>query len=306
MPRERSFVAACRRAAIRRRVAAASFAVLILASAGAAQAQDIVYTFSGVISVLDSATAGPGVDPLGMDGASVLLMCVIDSSTAPSFTGPNGDGTFAFYNAGTATLAVTGSVGGAADGTYTDTPCSVRVDDFPVGSVYGGDKLSITSTWDLGLPFPDVFQVPFAELGGATFTSIDLQPFDATDVVSFIGVNFMGSSDTFWFAENTGIAMGLALGAGSALEPAARISALIEAVEGLTGLGNGQSRFLTVKLDNALRHLDQGRERAAVAELSNFVWKLKLLMRLGRLTPAEGQPLVDEASAIVAQLLAGG
>ena len=134
------------------RAAAAAALLLLLMPAAAAEAQEITYTFSGVIRVLDLSSPAPGdgpgvpgADPLGLDGSAVLLVCAIDSATAPSFSGPNGDGAFAFYNAGIATLAITGSSGGV-DGTYVDMPCSVRVDDFPVGSSFGGDKLSLTTS----------------------------------------------------------------------------------------------------------------------------------------------------------------
>lgn len=287
---------------------AAVFLALLCGSATGARAQDIIYTSSGAIRVLDlsspppgSGPPIPGADPLGMDGAAVVLTCVIDSATAPSFTGPNADGTFAFYNAGTATLVVAGSAGGAADGTYADSPCSVRVDDHPIGSPYGGDVLSITTTWDLGLPFPDVFQVPFAELGDDTFTGAGLQPFAASEVVSFIGVNFSGSSDVFYYELGTGTATGLSVIA----SPAQRIADLISVVEALPGLNQGERRSLTAKLENALRLLGEDKERPAIRLLIAFVNRVEALMLSGRLTPAEAQSLIDEAFSIIDQIRGG-
>jgi hypothetical protein len=315
MLQQRLSYAKGQKGAFRLAVAAASFFVLVFASAGTAQAQEIMYTFSGVIRVLDLASPAPGegvlipgVDPLGMDGASILMICIIDSSTAPSYTAPNGDGEYAHYNAGTATLSITGSAGGARDGTYTETPCNVRVDDFPIGSTSGGDKLSVTTHWNLGLPYPDEFQVPFAWLNDSTFSSIDLQPFAATEVTGFQGVNFTGSPDAFWFAEGTGIATGLALatGGGPGADPAARISALLDTIDGFPTLTRTQKRFLTGKLDVALRMLDLGKSQAATVQLTGFIRRVRVLVRLGRLTESEGQALIDEAAAIIAQILAGG
>ena len=294
--------------AFRRAVVVVTLLMLLCLPASTASAQEIIYNFSGVIRVLDlsspppgSGSTVPGADLLGMDGAAILLTCVIDSTTAPSHSGPNGDGTFAFYNDGTATLAITGSAGGAVDGTYVNTPCSVRVDDFPVGSSYGGDVLSITTTWDLGLPFPDVFQVPFARLGDSTFAGASLQTFAATDVAHFIGVNFSGSNDVFYFEHGTGIAMATSL----PLSPAQRISALIDTVEALSGLNRRQKGFLTNRLRNAIRLLDRGRESWAVWHLDLFVNRVQALIDRGELPPEDGQPLIDEANAIIEQILTG-
>lgn len=281
---------------------------ILLSLPATALAQNISYTFSGVIRVLDlsspppgSGPPVPGVDPLGMDGAAILLTCVIDSATAPSFTGPNNDGAYAFYNAGQATLAITGSVGGAVDGTYTDTPCSIRVDDHPVGSPYGGDVLGITTKWNLGMPFPDVFQVPFAQLGDGTFTGIGLQTFLASEVVDFIGVNFSGSNDVFYFDSGTGIAMGAIL----MVSPAQRIEALIDAVEAHPDLKKGQKLSLIVKLEKALRFLGQGKVKPAMRVLGAFINRVRALIHSGKLTLEDGQALIDEAGEVIEQIRTG-
>ncbi len=280
--------------------------VLLCLPVTAGHAQDIVYTFGGEIRVLDlsspppgSGPPIPGADPLGMDGATILLTCVIDSSTLPSFEGPNADGFYARYNAGVATLVVSGSVGGGADGTYVDTPCSVRLDDHPIGSAYGGDVLSVTTRWNLGLPFPDEFQVTFAELENDTFTGIRLQPFAASDVIGFIGVNFSGSPDAFYFADGSGSATGTLV----SLTPSERIGELIDVVLESADLRRGQKQSLIVKLANARRLLDGGRVRPAVRLLRAFINRVEALIRSAALTPAEGQPLIDEAEAIVEQIL---
>jgi hypothetical protein len=282
---------------------------LIFTSAllGTAGAQDIAYTFRGIIRVLDitspppGGAVVPGADPLGLDGAAVLLSCVIDAATPPSYTGVNGDGNYAFYNDGVATLTIAGSAGGAHDGTYTHTPCNIRVDDFPLTSSSGGDVFSITTSWNLGLPFPDVFQVPFARLGLDTFTGIGLQTFAPGDVTGFTGVSFSGSSDVFWFEAGTGAAQGSLL----APPPAQRISALIDAVQRLSGFNTGQVRSLTAKLQNALAALARGNDRAAANKLAAFVHEVRAAVKSRRLSAAEGQALIDEALAIIDQIRAG-
>jgi len=306
-----SSIASWTRHACRSVPAAAALLALLCLPSTATHAAEINYTFSGVIRVLDlsspppgSGATIPGVDPLGLDGAAVLLVCVIDSETAPSLTGTNGDGTYAFFNGGSATLAITGSAGGAVDGTYVEAPCSVRVDDFPVGSSYGGDVLSIVTTWDLGLPFPDVFQVPFAELAQDTFAASDLRPFSATDVDGFIGVNFSGSADAFYFEDGTGIAMGLSREAGL-LSPAQRIGVLFADVEALPGLNWMQKRLLTNRLSSALTLLNRGWDTAATNQLGAFVFHLEFLISHGHLATEDGQPLIDEANEIIDLILAG-
>ena len=297
------------RGAVRRLAAAgAAASILLCLPVSPVNAQDINYTFSGIIRVLDlsspppgSGAEIPGVDPLGMDGAAVLLSCVIDSTTVHSYTAATGDGIYAFYNAGSATLSITGSIGGGVDGTYVEIPCSVRVDDFPIGSTYGGDVLSITTTWDLGLPFPDVFQVPFARLAVDTFTGFHLQVFAASEVSGFIGVNFAGSNDAFYFDVGAGIAAGNWV----VLSPAQHIEELIDDIAGLPGLNRGQKRALTAKLDNALRMLERGNERPAVRILRAFVNNVEALIRSGRLALEDGQPLIDEANAVIDQILTG-
>jgi hypothetical protein len=290
------------------RVVTVTLLMLLCLPVSTVDAQEIIYTFSGVIRVLDlsspppgSGATIPGADPLGMDGAAILLTCVIDSTTAPSHTGANADGSFAFYNAGTAILAVTGSVGGGVDGTYVNIPCSVRVDDFPIGSPSGGDVLSITTTWDLGMPFPDVFQVPFAQLGDSTFSGIGLQSFSATEVIYFIGVNFSGSSDVFHFEHGTGIAMASFV----TPSPGQRINALIDTVGELPGINPGQKRALTNKLENAHRLLGLGRERPAIRQLNLFISRVRVLIDREVLTPEDGQSLIDEVNAVIEQILTG-
>jgi len=67
----------------------------------------------------------------------------------------------------------------------------------------------------------------------------------------------------------------------------------------LPGLNRGQKRALIAKLKNALRSLDQGKKRPAINQLKAFVNNVEALIRSGRLSPDDGQQLINDANAII-------
>ena len=75
-----------------------------------------------------------------------------------------------------------------------------------------------------------------------------------------------------------------------------------------TILNSGNGNALTSKLDNALKSLDKGKDIAAVNQLLAFINQVQALMNGNKpkLTAAEGQPLIDAATAVVDQILGGG
>jgi hypothetical protein len=89
------------------------------------------------------------------------------------------------------------------------------------------------------------------------------------------------------------------------LSPQAQVEAIITTVDGLVAQGKlkwAYGRALTATLAAAARQLDRGRTVAAVVLLKAFVVEVKLLVRFGRLAAADGQPLIDAAEAVIAQL----
>lgn len=83
----------------------------------------------------------------------------------------------------------------------------------------------------------------------------------------------------------------------------AEIQLLINQVEGLP-LNAGQINSLTVKLENAINLLskDPPRVNAACGLLKAFINEVEAFIQSNKLTEAEGQPLIDQATDIREQL----
>ncbi len=67
-------------------------------------------------------------------------------------------------------------------------------------------------------------------------------------------------------------------------------------------LSQGHGQALTAKLDAALKKLDSGNTKAASNLLQAFINQTGALINSGTLSPADGQPLIDAATAIIDQL----
>ncbi|WP_412062795.1 FIMAH domain-containing protein [Rubrivirga sp. IMCC45206] len=73
---------------------------------------------------------------------------------------------------------------------------------------------------------------------------------------------------------------------------------IMAAVEALGSLNQGQKNALTSKLRNVIAKLERGKERPAMNQLGAFVNQVEAFVRSGRLTAAEGDPLLAAAEAI--------
>jgi probable HAF family extracellular repeat protein len=94
-----------------------------------------------------------------------------------------------------------------------------------------------------------------------------------------------------------------------ATAPPAAVSDLIAQVRALQTSGflsRGNANALVAHLQTADRHVRAGRKRLAAQALEMFVRHVDLLMRIGKLSPTKGQPLIDEANRIIEALLEGG
>jgi hypothetical protein len=58
-------------------------------------------------------------------------------------------------------------------------------------------------------------------------------------------------------------------------------------------------QLLLASLNAALRTLDAGRATEAIRLLEGFISEVRRLVILGRLTPAEGNILIDAANSII-------
>ncbi len=78
------------------------------------------------------------------------------------------------------------------------------------------------------------------------------------------------------------------------------VNALV--AQGAINAGNGNA--LTAKLSAVMQQMDRGNARAASNQLQAFINQVEALVRGGRLTPAQGEFLIQSARAISAALLA--
>ena len=81
-----------------------------------------------------------------------------------------------------------------------------------------------------------------------------------------------------------------------------QIGSLMDEVEALLDAGSlnsGEARSLTSKLQNALDVLDRGNPTAAINQLQAFIDEVQAFIEGGVLTAAQGQPLIDAATAAI-------
>jgi len=92
---------------------------------------------------------------------------------------------------------------------------------------------------------------------------------------------------------------------GTALTPEAQIAALSDAVQALVTSGAllpAQGNSLQTKLSAAKDLLTRGNTQGAISKLGDFVKQVTSLIKTGKLTSAQGQPLIDAAQALMAEL----
>jgi probable HAF family extracellular repeat protein len=91
--------------------------------------------------------------------------------------------------------------------------------------------------------------------------------------------------------------------------PEEQTEALVAEVQNLidTGvLNQGNGNALTTKLENALGKLEKGNTQAACNEMGAFVNLVEAFVNSGKLTEEEGQPLVEGAGSLIAELCGAG
>lgn len=91
--------------------------------------------------------------------------------------------------------------------------------------------------------------------------------------------------------------------------PQAAAGSLIDQVQALVDAGllnGGQGNSLISKLEAAKKQLDKNNRTPAINELQAFINEVDADINSGKLTPAQGEPLIDAAHVIIAALSATG
>jgi len=83
-----------------------------------------------------------------------------------------------------------------------------------------------------------------------------------------------------------------------------RLKLAIDELAAAGAINGGQANALTTKLDRALDRIDRGQTKGAINDMWAFVNQVEAWIRAGVLTQEEGQPLLDMADAIIADLSA--
>jgi predicted phage tail protein len=87
--------------------------------------------------------------------------------------------------------------------------------------------------------------------------------------------------------------------------PQQKIQMLITTIDSLVNagiLGNGNGNSLKVKLNGALEKINQEQYQAAINKLNAFNNEVQALIQAEKLTPVQGQYLIDGSNAIIQQI----
>jgi GNAT superfamily N-acetyltransferase len=88
----------------------------------------------------------------------------------------------------------------------------------------------------------------------------------------------------------------------SAADQIDQLAGDVQALADSGAINGGQSNALITKLQNAATQLAQADTQQAINMLNAFINQVTSLIDTGVLTPAEGQPLIDAANAIINSL----
>ena len=88
--------------------------------------------------------------------------------------------------------------------------------------------------------------------------------------------------------------------------PQESTQALIDSTNAMVAahvLNRSEGISLTVKLRNAITRMDEQNASGAIPQLGAVINEINALIRSRRLTPAQGQPLIDATRAIIAKIM---
>ncbi len=119
---------------------------------------------------------------------------------------------------------------------------------------------------------------------------------------NFYGTTYSGGANTTC---SGGAGCGTVFSLDVGLGPQAQIANLQNTVKGLVSDGTINSALgqrLLAQLNAALLALDAGHATQAIRQLDGFIGEVRLLVILGRLTPAEGNTLIAAANSIISAI----
>jgi len=158
---------------------------------------------------------------------------------------------------------------------------------------------TFTTTGSFGDPGPDMWTaaVDYGDGSGAQALVLTGQTFTLNYLYAAEGVYIVTASIT---DDDGGV--GVDTLAVTVRSPQDATGDLIQRIPDLVNRGvlnGGQGNALIAKLEAAIQQLDRGNITTAINQLEAFVNQVSALMNSGVLPPAEGQPLIDAANAIL-------
>jgi uncharacterized repeat protein (TIGR03803 family) len=272
----------------------------------------------GVLFRIASATVDPGGPYSVVEGGSVQLSASCSGCPSPTSFAWDMDGNGVFETPGADAPFSAAGLGGPATR-------SVRVRaDYGAGvEIFADAEVKITNvtpTVDAG---PDVSLIvgetlagsgSFSDPGPDTWSaSVDYGDGSLTQSLVLVGMAF--SLDHLYTTAGTfTVSVTVEDGEGTGTDTLSvqvdsvedSIGGLIEEVQGLIGppgpLNGGQGNSLISKLESALAQLARGNVTPARNQLEAFVNEVEAFIQAGKLTEAEGRPLVLAAQRIIAAL----
>jgi PKD repeat protein len=208
----------------------------------------------------------------------------------------------------TATLTVSdGSLTGSATTTATIANVAPSVGAIagatlqPGGSYAAGGSFTDpgADSWIASVDYGDGSGTQPLALSGSTFTLGHTYAASGTFTVTVIVVDDDGESGT---SHATVVVQAPSL---TPQQQVAAVDNMVADMQSSGVLNPPSANSLSASLDAAIAKLDRGDVSGALNDLQVFVSKVQGLVKTGRLTQEEAQPLLDAANAIIAQLSAG-
>lgn len=243
-------------------------------------------------------------DPEG----SPLLYAWNFGDGSPAATGATPSHVYADNGAYTVTLTV-------SDGSLTNTATTSATiaNVAPTVSAIAGATLQPGQSYTAGGSFTDpgadswVASVDYGDgsgtqplsLSGNAFTLGHTYASSGTFVVTVIVADDDGDAGT---SHASVVVQDVAL---TPEEQIAAVSRLVQDLQSSGVLSPPNSNSLGSSLDGALSKLEGGDVAGAINNLQNFVKKVEGLVKTGRLSQSDAQPMLDAANALIAQLSVG-
>lgn len=181
----------------------------------------------------------------------------------------------------------------------TDEARSLAIDKY--GNVY----VTGNSNCDHYGTYGDYTTIKYNSLGIQEWIQIYNSPDNQTDKVNAIAVN-SGNVCITGQSRNFGSSYDYTTIKYSQIQDPAEITALIvntiDSMQTAGILSEGNANSLRTKLNDAIKKINEGQFNTAINNLNAFTNEVQALINSGRLTPLQGNALIDRANAIIEQL----